>query len=89
MNGAVTLKAGAPEVQTWQQLIDDHLDRREGVPVLDVGARLAEPESERAEQTNIAARHIHGLRGRLLDADAIVTAHHRYQLREGLSVAIV
>lgn len=89
INGAVTLKAGAPEVQTWQQLIDDCLDRREGVAVLDVGARLAEPGSERAEQTNVAARHIHSLRGRLVDGDAIVTAHHRYRLRDGLSAAIV
>jgi hypothetical protein len=86
---SVALKAGAPEIQTWQQLIDDHLDRRDGVAVLDVGARLAETGSERAEQTNVAARHIHGLRARLRDADAIVTAHHRYRFRDGLSAAIV
>jgi hypothetical protein len=85
----VTLKAGAPEVQTWQQLIDDCLAGGDGVPVIDIGARLAEPAAERAEQTNLAARHLHGLRSRLGDSDAIVTAHHRYRLRDGLTAAIV
>jgi hypothetical protein len=89
LGSTVSLKAGAPEVQTWQQLIDDRLVGGDGVAVVDIGARLAESGAERAEQTNLAARHLHGLRSRLRDSDAIVTAHHRYRLRDGLSVAIV
>ena len=85
----VALKAGAPEVQTWQQLIDDHLAGDAGVAVIDIGARLADTGAERAEQTNVAARHVHSLRSRLRDSDAIVTAHHRYRFRDGLTVAIV
>ena len=84
-----SLKAGAPEVQTWQQLIDDHLAGGDGVGVIDIGARLGEPGALRAEQTNLAARHLHSLRSRLRDGDAIVTAHHRYRLRDGLTAAIV
>ena len=84
-----TLKAGALEIQTWQQLIDDHLAGGDGVAVIDIGARLADTGAERAEQTNLAARHLHGLRSRLRDGDAIVTAHHRYRLRDGLTAAIV
>ena len=86
---SATLKAGAPEIQTWQQLIDDHLAGGDGVPVIDIGARRAETGAERAEQTNLAARHLHSLRSRLRDSDAIVTAHHRYRLRNGLTAAIV
>lgn len=84
-----TLKAGALEIQTWQQLIDDHLAGGDGVAVIDIGARLADTGAERAEQTNLAARHLHSLRSRLRDSDAIVTAHHRYRLRDGLTAAIV
>jgi hypothetical protein len=84
-----TLKAGAPEIQTWQQLIDDRLVGGDGVPVVDIGARLAEAGAERAEQTNLAARHLHSLRSRLRDSDSIVTAHHRYRLRDGIVAAIV
>lgn len=84
-----TLKAGALEIQTWQQLIDDLLAGGDGVPVIEIGARLAESGAERAEQTNLAARHLHSLRSRLRDGDAIVTAHHRYRLRDGLTAAIV
>jgi hypothetical protein len=89
VGSTATLKAGSPEVQTWQQLIDDHLAGGDGVAVVDIGARLADAGAERAEQTNLAARHLHGLRSRLRDSDAIVTAHHRYRLRDGLTAAIV
>ena len=85
----VSLKAGAPEVQTWQQLIDDHLSGGGGVAVVDIGARLADTGAERAEQTNLAARHLHSLRSRLRDSEDVVTAHHRYRLRDGLTAAIV
>lgn len=85
----VTLKAGSAEIDTWRALITDRLSRSSGVPVLSVGERLAEHGAERAELTNLAARHIHGLRARLGGADAIVTANHAYRVAEGLSVAIV
>ena len=51
----------------------------DGLAVVDVGARLGPPDAERAELTNLAARHVHTLRGRLDDAGAIVTAHHAYR----------
>ena len=57
--------------------------------MLDVGARLAPEGAGRAEVTNLAARHIHGLRSRLQDGGAIVTAHHAYRLAEGLRVGRV
>jgi hypothetical protein len=85
----VTLKPGSEEIETWRMLLDDRFAGGEGLPVLDVGKRLAEPGAERAELTNLAARHMHGLRARLRDADAVVTAHHRYRLAGELSVASV
>ena len=89
VTSTATLKAGSAEVQTWQQLIDDYLTGGDGVPVIDIGARLADAGALRAEQTNLAARHLHSLRSRLRDSDAIVTAHHRYRLRDGITAAIV
>lgn len=86
---AAALRAGSPEIETWRTLIEDRMAAGEGVPVLDVGRRLAEPGAERAELTNLAARHIHTLRTRLKDDDAIVTAHHKYRLADGLTVGLV
>ncbi|MGH7490589.1 MAG: hypothetical protein ACREMY_34000, partial [bacterium] len=43
----------------------------------------------RAEITNLAARHIHGLRSRLREGGAIVTAHHAYRLAEGIRIGKV
>jgi hypothetical protein len=83
------LKAGAPEIETWRSLIADRLAQGDGVPVADLGQRLAGAGAARAEQTNVAARHIHGLRARLTGDQAIVTAHHRYRLADRLTVAIV
>jgi hypothetical protein len=71
---------------TWLELVDDRLEGGEGLPVLDVGARIAPEGAGRAELTNLAARHIHGLRARLKDGGAIVTARHAYRLAEGLRV---
>lgn len=45
--------------------------------------------ARRAEITNLAARHIHDLRGRLRDGAAIVTTHHAYRLAENLRVGRV
>jgi hypothetical protein len=85
----LALKPGSQEAVTWSELVEDRFREGEGVPVLDVGERLAPPDAGRAEITNLAARHIHGLRGRLTDGAAIVTAHHAYRLAEGLRVGRV
>jgi hypothetical protein len=86
---AVALKTGSSEIETWRALIEDRIRDQGGVAVISVGERLAEHGAERAELTNLAARHIHTMRARMKDADAIVTANHRYQLRAGLTVSFV
>ncbi|MEO6196390.1 MAG: hypothetical protein ABIS20_25505 [Thermoanaerobaculia bacterium] len=85
----VGLKAGSQEAVTWLALIEDRLNGGEGLPVVDIGTRIAPEGAGRAEITNLAARHIHGLRSRLKDGGAIVTAHHAYRLAEGLRVGRV
>jgi hypothetical protein len=80
----VAFRAGAQEAVTWQALIDDRFTGGAGVPVLEVGRRLADAGVERAEASNLAARHIHGLRARLIDPGAIVTANHTYRLHDRL-----
>jgi hypothetical protein len=85
----VALKAGSQEAVTWLELIADRLQGGDGVPVLEVGKRIAPEGAGRAEITNLAARHIHGLRNRLQDGGSIVTAHHAYRLAEGLRVGRV
>ncbi|MFY9824736.1 MAG: hypothetical protein WAM82_25385 [Thermoanaerobaculia bacterium] len=82
-------KAGSQEAATWIELVEDRLQGGEGVPVLDVGTRIAPEGAGRAEITNLAARHLHGLRSRLKDGGAIVTAHHAYRLGEGVRVGRV
>jgi len=88
-NKRVSLKAGSQEALTWIELAEDRLQGGEGVPVLEVGKRIAPEGAGRAEITNLAARHIHGLRSRLKDGSAIVTAHHAYRLAEGIQVGVV
>jgi hypothetical protein len=83
------LKAGSQEAATWIALVADRLEGGEGVPVVDVGQRIAPEGAGRAEITNLAARHVHGLRSRLIDSAGIVTAHHAYRLAEGLRVGRV
>ncbi|HSS49888.1 MAG TPA: hypothetical protein VLX28_13205 [Thermoanaerobaculia bacterium] len=85
----LSCKAGSQEAVTWIELVEDRLQGGEGVPVLDVGTRIAPEGAGRAELTNLAARHIHGLRSRLREAGAIVTAHHAYRLGESVSVGWV
>ena len=85
----LTLKAGSQEAVTWSELIADRLANGEGVPVLAVGQRIAPEGAGRAEITNLAARHLHGLRSRLADPAGIVTAHHAYRLAPGLKVGRV
>jgi hypothetical protein len=79
-NGRVSFRHGSTEADTWQQLIDDGLTDGGGLPVVDVGGRIGPAGAERAELTNLAARHIHTLRGRLRTGDAIVTINHAYRL---------
>ncbi len=87
--GRLSLKAGSQEAATWSALVEDRLETGEGVPVVSVGQRIAPEGAGRAEVTNLAARHVHGLRSRLADPGAIVTAHHAYRLAEGLRVGRV
>jgi hypothetical protein len=82
------LKTGSQEGRTWLALIEDRLDDGEGLPVQEVGERLAPEGALKAEITNVAARHLHLLRSRLEDPAAIVTAHHAYRLKDGLRVGL-
>jgi hypothetical protein len=82
------LRADSHEAASWLALISDRLARGDGLPVLGVGKRVGPRGVERAEATNIAARHIHTLRGRLRDGAAIVTVQHAYRLNSGLDVGI-
>ena len=85
----VTFRAGSHEGLTWQRLIGERIDDGPGVPVLDVGRRLAEAGAGRAELSNLAARHVHGLRSRLSNPSAIVTVSHAYRLDPSVTVGRV
>jgi len=85
----VALRPGGHESQTWAMLIADRLHDGPGLSVVSMGERVGPSDALRAEATNVAARHVHTLRSRLSDATAIVTAHHAYRLRDGLSVGLV
>ncbi len=83
------LRLGSPECATWRALIEDHLGGSGGLPVLEVGERVAPEHAGRPEVTNCAARHIHQLRSRLRAGTAIRTANHAYSLDHSLRAAIV
>jgi hypothetical protein len=85
----VSLRPGAHESRTWEALIEDRLRAGPGLPVAAVGARIGPADAERAELTNLAARHMHTLRGRLTDASAIVTVNHAYRLSDSVSTGVV
>ena len=87
--GRVTLRPASPEIDTWNALLAERLQGGDGVPVIDVGTRLGPPGAERAELTNLAARHIYTLRGRLVDQDAITTARHAYRLGPDVRAGLV
>lgn len=89
LGAPVVFRAASQEGATWQALIDDRLTGGAGVPVLEVGTRLAPSGAERAEASNLAARHIHGLRARLSNPAAILTMNHAYRLDERLLVGRV
>src|SRR6185295_17016972 len=63
------------EANTWRALLADRLDGGDGLPVVGVGERIGPQGVDRAEATNLAARHVHTLRSRLRDPGALVTAH--------------
>ena len=85
----VPLKSTSPEAQTWVALVGDHLGSPKGLAVVEVGTRLGGPGVERAEATNLAARHVHTLRSRLRQSGVIVTLDHAYRLADGLTAGIV
>ena len=77
------------ESESWRQLIDDRLSSGPGLAVVEVGRRVGPPDAERAELTNLAARHVHTLRSRLVDPAAIVTKDHAYRLTPELHAGLV
>ena len=85
----VTLAAESNELLTWRQLVEARLQDESGVEVQTVGQRVAPSGALRAEATNAAARHIHSLRKRLVDPQAIATVGGNYRLQDGLSVGLV
>jgi hypothetical protein len=89
LTAPVAFRAGSQEASTWQALINDRFAAGDGVAVVDVGMRLAAAGAERAEASNLAARHIHALRARLTTPAAIITANHAYRLDERLVVGRV
>lgn len=83
------LRVGGHEAMTWTTLVADRLDHGPGLPVIAVGERVGPPEAARAELTNVAARHIHTLRGRLRDAGDLATIQHAYRFADRVSVGLV
>lgn len=89
LSAPVTLRPASQEARTWRELIEDRIAGGSGLATGEVGARLAEPGAERAEISNLAARHVHALRARLTNSSAILTANHAYRLDPGLVVGLV
>ena len=85
----VSLPVDGNEIETWRQLVDSKLECHEGVEVQEVGQRVAPAGALRAEVTNAAARHIHSLRKRLVDPQAIATVSGSYRLGESLATGRV
>jgi hypothetical protein len=83
------LHTAPQEARTWERLFAAAFASEPGVAVLEVGGRLAGPDSARAEQSNAAARHVHTLRGRVIDETSIVTAQHAYRLNPRLRLGWV
>ena len=84
--GPVAFRAGSQEGATWHALVADRFGAGPGVPILEVGMRLAEAGAERAEASSLAARHIHNMRARLVNPSAIITANHAYRLDDRLVI---
>ena len=82
----LSLRAGSHEARTWCDLVEDRLGAGRGLPVVEVGERVSPEGAGRAELTNLAARHVHGLRARLTTPGALLTADHAYRLDPSLAV---
>lgn len=89
VRGRVWLRPSSPETQTWLALLEDATTHHVGLPVIDVGIRLGGPDVERAEATNLAARHVHTMRSRLTSSSPIVTTDHAYRLADGVTAGVV
>lgn len=85
----LTLRPGSHEARSWADLVEDRLAGGSGIPVTEVGRRVAPEGADRAELTNLAARHAHGLRSRLSAPGALLTVDHAYRLDPGLEVGLV
>lgn len=83
------LKDGSTKAELWSALVGDLFAGGPGLPVLEVGRRVAPEYAGRAEMTNCAARHIFQLRSALSDGDSIRTVEHAYRLDERLRVGCV
>ena len=88
-DGMASLRPGGHEAGTWAALINDRLAGGDGVPVVTLGARIGPHGAGRAELTNLAARHVHTMRARLVDENAIATVRHTYRLGPDLRVGLV
>lgn len=86
---SISLPVDGNEIETWRQLVDAKLESRDGIEVQEVGQRVAPTGALRAEVTNSAARHLHSLRKRLTDPQAIATVSGSYRLRDSLAVGRV
>ena len=84
----VTFRHGSQEALSWQQLIADRIASGPGLLIASVGERLAETGAERAEISNLAARHVHALRSRLVNAQALLTLNRAYRLDTSLVVGL-
>ena len=89
VSGKKQLRPKTQEQISWKTLIDDYFDAGSGVPIDEVGQRLAAEDALRAERTNAAARHIHSLRARLSENDAILTENSAYSLNRELLIGRV
>ena len=80
IGGKGRLKPKGQEALSWEALFADRYHAGCGVPVSQIGERLAPDGALKAEISNAAARHIHTLRGRLKDGAGIVTDDGAYRL---------
>lgn len=84
----ISLNGESNEAMTWNELARSAFGLTR-VTTAAIGQRIAPAGASKAETTNAAARHIHALRKRLVDSNAIVTVDSQYRLTEGLSLGIV
>ncbi|MCA9686780.1 MAG: hypothetical protein KC457_31730 [Myxococcales bacterium] len=83
------LTLGSHEALTWRALVEARIDGEVGVPIREVGERVAPDLALPAEQSNAAAKHIYALRTRLKQPEGLVTFEHHYALADELGVGWV